>query len=235
MPNLPAGQSSRYGDSQALSVVVLVSGTGTNLQAILDRFRGSPEVEVVGVASNKPDAPALARAKREDVPTETFARTSYGSRAERDEAMAQWIKARGAQLVVLAGYMEILSPRFVNQFQASVINIHPSLLPAFPGLNSIERAYSEGVAESGVTIHIVDEGVDTGPVIVQHAVRLRQGEGLHEFERRIHEVEHELLPAVVARFAKGRQKARKSPRNFAALRTRKSRRSTRSRAIASAR
>lgn len=173
------------------------------MQALLDKFKARPDIKVAGVVSNNSDAPALQRARRADVPFADFPRWRYSSRVERDEAIASWIEARGAGLVVLAGYLEILSPEFVNRFPSKIINIHPSLLPAFPGLHSIERAFEARVKKSGVTVHIVDEGVDTGPEIEQRSVKLRRRERLAEFEKRIHAVEHELLPNVVERIAKG--------------------------------
>jgi phosphoribosylglycinamide formyltransferase-1 len=202
MANASSGRT-RKPEAEPLSVVVLASGTGTNLQAILNTFGEGSDVEIVGVASNNPDAQALRRAQDAGVPTEVFPRSEYSSREERDEALALWIDKRGAELIVLAGYLEILSSGFVNRFRARIINVHPSLLPKFPGLRSIEMAFDAGARKSGVTIHIVDEGVDTGPKIAQRTVRLHRHEGLEEFERRIHEVEHELLPNVIARLASG--------------------------------
>ena len=181
----------------------MASGTGTNLQAILNRFKASPDVKVVGVVSNKPDAPALERARRADVPTRVFSRLAYANRIERDEAMASWVEERGAELIVLAGYLEILSVEFVSRFPAKIINVHPSLLPEFPGLHSIERAFEAQVKKSGVTVHVVDEGVDTGPEVEQRIVKLRRREKLRKFEERIHAAEHELLPSVVDRIASG--------------------------------
>lgn len=206
MANSSTGRGHEPETTPPLSVVVLASGTGTNLQAILDSFEEGSGIEVVGVASNKPDALALQRAQRADVPTGVFLRSAYSSRAERDEAMASWIEGRGVELVVLAGYLEILSPEFVRRFRSRIINVHPSLLPEFPGLHSIERAFDAGVRKSGVTVHIVDEGVDTGPKIEQRIVKLRRHEDLSEFERRIHVAEHELLPNVIRRIASGELK-----------------------------
>ena len=150
---------------------MLVSGAGTNLQALLDTVHGR-EAEVVAVASSVADAPALERAAARGVPTAVFARAGYPDRAARDEALADWLLARGARLVVLAGYMELLAEPFLARFPGAVINVHPSLLPAFPGLDAIEQALAYGVKVFGVTVHFVDAGVDTGPVILQRAVEL---------------------------------------------------------------
>lgn len=118
--------------------------------------------------------------------------------------MANWIEGRKANLIVLAGYLEILSPEFVNQFQNRIINIHPSLLPDFPGLHSIERAYEAGIKKSGITVHFVDEGVDTGPIIEQKKIRRRPWESLEGFERRVHAKEHKMLPKIISKIASGK-------------------------------
>ena len=147
--------------SDPLPIAVLVSGDGTNLQALLDTVHGR-EAEIVAVASNAADAPALRARRRRGVPTTVFSRSGYADREERDEAMAEWLQERGARLVVLAGYMELLGERFLERFPDAVINVHPSLLPAFPGLHAIEQALAYGVKVFGVTVHFVDAGVDTG-------------------------------------------------------------------------
>ena len=165
---------------------VLVSGTGSNLQALLDA--GLP---VVAVASNRAGVQALERASH--LPSAAFELGAYGSRAERDEAMADWLEAQGVELVVCAGYMQLLSPAFLARFP-KVVNVHPSLLPEFPGAQAIEQALESGVAETGVTVHYVDEGVDTGPVIRQEPVPVEPQDTLVE---RLHAVEHRILPEVV--------------------------------------
>ncbi|HEY4778728.1 MAG TPA: phosphoribosylglycinamide formyltransferase, partial [Solirubrobacterales bacterium] len=133
-------------------IVVLASGSGTNLQAILDRLHRRDGIEVVGVGSDKPDAWALERAQVEGVPTAVFARDRYEDRAARDADMGEWIESRGADLVVLAGYMQLLSDGFVARFRNRVVNIHPALLPAFPGLDAIGQALDAGVETTGVTV-----------------------------------------------------------------------------------
>ncbi len=156
---------------EPLLIAVLVSGTGTNLQALLDSVHGR-EAEVVAVASSVAGAPALARASARGVPNSVFARSDYPDREARDLALADWLEERGAQLVVGAGYMELLGSAFLARFPGAVINVHPSLLPAFPGLHAIEQALGYGVKVFGVTVHFIDDGVDSGPVILQGAVEL---------------------------------------------------------------
>ncbi len=150
--------------SEPLPIAVLVSGTGTNLQALLDTVHGR-EARIVAVASNVADAPALARAAAREVPTAVFARADYADRAARDAALGDWLEQRGARLVVLAGYMELLGAAFLQRFAGALINVHPSLLPAFPGIGAIAQALQYGVQVFGVTVHFVDDGVDTGAVI----------------------------------------------------------------------
>jgi phosphoribosylglycinamide formyltransferase-1 len=185
-----------------LSIAVLVSGTGTNLQALLDTVHGK-EAEIVGVASNVADAPALRRAEERGVPTAVFARAEYSDRGARDEAMADWLEGRGARLVVLAGYMELIGEPFLNRFPNAVINVHPSLLPAFPGLRAVEQAVEYGAKVFGVTVHIVDVGVDSGPVILQGARELPDATDPEEVLRALRPIEHELLPEAVRLFARG--------------------------------
>jgi phosphoribosylglycinamide formyltransferase-1 len=175
---------------------VLVSGRGTNLQALIDA--GLP---VAAVASNVAGAGALARAERAGIPTAVFALEDYAGREERDLAMAAWLAGHAVELVVCAGYMHLLTPAFLARFTA--INVHPSLLPAFPGTTPIEDALAAGVAETGVTVHFLDEGVDTGPVIAQEAVAVLPGDTPASLRGRIHEVEHRLLPEAARSYLAG--------------------------------
>jgi len=188
----------------AFRIVVLASGSGTNLQAILDKLHGQGLVEVVGVGSDKPDAGALERGHRAGVETAVFPAANHADRAARDEAMGDWIEAQAADLVVLAGYMQLLSAPFVARFRNRVVNIHPALLPEFPGLDAIGQALAAGVATTGVTVHFVDEGVDTGPVIVQREVPVPPGVSRAELEAAVHAVEHELYPEAIRMIAEGR-------------------------------
>jgi phosphoribosylglycinamide formyltransferase 1 len=188
--------------TERLPIAVLVSGAGTNLQALLDTVHGR-DADVVAVASSLADAPALERADARGVPTAVFERSQFPSRHERDEALAVWLAERGARLVVLAGYMELLGESFLSRFPAAVINVHPSLLPAFPGLGAIEQALAYGVKVFGVTVHFVDAGVDSGPVILQGAVELPDAVEPDEVLAALRPLEHSLLPRAVALFARG--------------------------------
>jgi phosphoribosylglycinamide formyltransferase 1 len=185
-----------------LPIAVLVSGAGTNLQALLDTVHGH-EAEVVAVASNAVDAGALERAAARGVATAVFARRDYVDRSARDVAIAAWLQERGVRLVVLAGYMELLSPAFLDQFPGAVINVHPSLLPSFPGLAAIEQALTYGVKVFGVTVHFVDAGVDSGPVIMQGALELPHAREAQEVLAALRPLEHSLLPEAVRLFARG--------------------------------
>jgi phosphoribosylglycinamide formyltransferase-1 len=187
-------------------VVVLASGGGTNLQAILDRLHGQGEVEVVGVGSDKPGAYALERAVAAKVPTAVFARDDFPNREARDTAMADWIESTGAELVALAGYMQLVSASFVERFRGRIINVHPALLPSFPGLDAIGQALEHGVKVTGVTVHFVDEGTDTGPVISQRAVEVPANWDRGELETAIHAVEHEIYPEAIGMIARGEVK-----------------------------
>jgi phosphoribosylglycinamide formyltransferase 1 len=169
---------------------VLVSGTGTNLQALLDA-----QLPVVAVASNRADAPALARAG--SLPSASFELADFAGRAERDAAMAAWLCDRGVRLVVLAGYMHLLTLPFLDRFPNAVVNVHPSLLPHFPGAHAVEAQLAAGVSESGATVHLVDEGVDSGPVLAQERIAVLPNDTPESLHERIKAIEHRLLPRVV--------------------------------------
>ena len=189
---------------RSLKVAVLASGTGTNLQALLDQVHGRDGVTIVAVASDNPEAHALERAADAGVPTAVFARREYGGdRVARDRAMAAWLRERGTQLVVMAGFMQIVSPEFLDRFPDAVINVHPSLLPAFPGIDAVGQAIAYGVKLFGVTVHFVDAGLDTGPVIMQRSIGLPDARELSDVLPHIHAIEHQLLPEVVRLFARG--------------------------------
>jgi len=169
---------------------VLVSGFGSNLQALIDA--GLP---IAAVGSNRKDAYALDRARAAGIPTATFALDCHATRDERDLVMATWLEEHDTELVVLAGYMHLLTRPFLARFPGRIVNVHPSLLPAFPGAHPIEDALAAGVETTGVTVHLVDEGVDTGPILIQEPVPVEPRETLEE---RLHAVEHRLLPETVA-------------------------------------
>ena len=181
---------------------VLASGSGTNLQALLDTVHGN-EAQVVGVASDKPGAQALDRARAVGVDTAVFERSDYADRGERDLAMAAWLLERGVELVVLAGYMQIISREFLTTFPQRVINVHPSLLPAFPGLDAIGQALAYGAKVTGVTVHFVEEAVDTGPIIFQQALEIGDTTDRDALHDRLRPLEHALLPEAVRRLAAG--------------------------------
>jgi phosphoribosylglycinamide formyltransferase-1 len=187
---------------EKLPIAVLVSGTGTNLQALLDTVHGN-QAEVVAVASSVAGAPALERAASHGVPTAVFPRREYEDRNARDRAIADWLLQQGVRLVVLAGYMELLGETFLERFPMAVINVHPSLLPAFPGLGAIEQALAYGVKVFGVTVHFVDAGVDSGPVISQRAVELHGAGSPEQVLEALRPLEHALLPEAVRLFARG--------------------------------
>ncbi len=186
-----------------MKVGVLASGTGTNLQAILDRVHGREGVDVVAVASDQPSAKALKRARSAGVPTAVFAQTEYAARADRDRAMGEWLAERGVELVVLAGYMRLLSPKFLERFPQRVINVHPALLPAFPGLDAVDQALAYGVKVFGATIHFVDEGVDSGAIIFQRGVELADATSADEVMAAIRPIEHELLCRAILAISRG--------------------------------
>ncbi len=186
-----------------MRVGVLASGAGTNLQAILDRVHGHGGIEVVGVASDRPGAPALSRASAACVETAVFARGEHPSRDARDAALAGWLEERDVELVVLAGYMQLLTAGFLAHFPRGVVNVHPALLPCFPGLRAIEQAVEHGVKVFGVTVHFVDEGVDTGPIIAQRAVELPGLPAAPEVREALRPLEHDLLCDVVRGIAEG--------------------------------
>jgi phosphoribosylglycinamide formyltransferase-1 len=187
----------------SLRVAVLVSGAGTNLQAILDRAHGRNGVEVVAVVSSKAGVKALERAEGAGVETAVFEASDYPDRATRDREMANWLRDREVSLVVLAGFMELLSSAFLEAFPTRVINVHPALLPAFPGAHPVEDQVAYGAKVSGVTVHYVDEGVDSGPILLQEAVRLPDGTGKDEALELLHRTEHELLPRAIRLIALG--------------------------------
>ena len=187
----------------SLSVAVLVSGEGTNLQVILDSVHGREGIEVVAVGASRPDARGLERAERAGVATAVFEIGAYEDRALRDRALGDWLEERGARLIVLAGFMELLGSEFIRRFDGRIINVHPSLLPAFPGVGAIEQALEYGTRLIGVTVHFVDEGVDSGPIILQEAIELTYPRTVREVEERVHEVEHRLLPHAIRLIAAG--------------------------------
>ncbi len=190
-----------------LRVAVLISGEGTNLQAILDEGRkpGCP-YEVVLVISNREEAHGLERARRFGVRTEVVSHLNFPSRDAFDQELMSRLQKENCGLIALAGFMRLLGKKFVEQYRGKVMNIHPSLLPAFPGVGAIEKAWRQKAKVTGVTVHFVDQGVDTGPVILQQEVPVEEGEDLERLTKRIHAVEHQLYPRAIRLFAEGRLK-----------------------------
>ena len=189
-----AGLRRRHGhrDRETRLIGVLVSGEGTNLQALIDA--GLP---ISCVASNKPGARALERAEHAGIPVGTFPAEDYGARDERDAAMAEWLELHGTRLVVCAGYMHLLRPSFLERFPGRVVNTHSAPLPEFPGAHPIEDVLEAGVPETAATVHYVDEGVDSGPVIAAERVPVLAGDDASSLRARVQAVEHRLLPQVV--------------------------------------
>jgi phosphoribosylglycinamide formyltransferase-1 len=187
-----------------LRVGVLASGTGTNLQALLDTVHGH-EALVVGVAADKPGAAALERAAEAGIETAVFPIGAFPDRAARDAAIAEWLLARDVELVVLAGYMALLTSALLRRFPGAVMNVHPSLLPAFPGMRAIEQAIDYGVKVFGVTVHFVEDdgGVDTGPVIVQESIEIPNAVDAAVVHAALRPLEHALLPQAVRLVARG--------------------------------
>jgi phosphoribosylglycinamide formyltransferase-1 len=189
--------------SAPFRIAVLVSGLGTNLQAIIDKTHGHDGVEVAAVASSKPGVKALERATAAGIETRVFEAGDYPGRAERDHAMAAWLQERDVELVVLAGFMELLDAAFLSRFPARVINVHPALLPAFPGAHPVEDQIEYGVKVGGVTVHFVDDGIDTGPIILQEAVSLPYTRSKEDVLTVLHDAEHALLPRAIRLIARG--------------------------------
>ena len=192
-------------------IAVLISGEGSNLQALIDELRDEP-IEIAGVASSRAEARGLERAERAGIETAVFSLAEEPDRQKRDAALAGWLDEREVELVVLAGFMELLTPAFIRRFAGRIVNVHPALLPAFAGLRAMAQALEYGVKIAGVTVHFVDEGMDSGPIILQEAFDLPYHRGIdamdereiEAIEDRFHQVEHRLLPRAVRLIAAGR-------------------------------
>jgi phosphoribosylglycinamide formyltransferase 1 len=190
---------------------VLISGKGSNLQALIDDLGDAP-IEIAGVVSSRPDAHGLERAQAAGLETAVFSLADEPDRERRDAALGNWLEEREVDLVVLAGFMELLTPGFIRRFQGRIVNIHPALLPAFAGLRAVAQALEYGVRVAGVTVHFVDEGMDSGPIILQEAFELPYHRDIDAMSEReidaidelFHEVEHRLLPQAVRLIAAGR-------------------------------
>jgi phosphoribosylglycinamide formyltransferase 1 len=190
---------------------VLISGEGTNLQAILDSLHCREGIEVACVASSRAEARGLEHARAAGVPSAVFSAATHADRPTRDHDLGDYLTEHAVDLVVLAGFMELLSPGLLERFHGRIVNVHPSLLPAFPGVRAIEQALAYGVRVTGVTVHFVDEGVDTGPILVQEAVELPYAPDIARVEREIHAVEHRLLPEAIGLIARGAVRLEEAP------------------------
>ncbi|HKY06866.1 MAG TPA: phosphoribosylglycinamide formyltransferase [Candidatus Binatia bacterium] len=190
-----------------LPIGVLISGSGTNLQAIIDAIEnGKLDAKIEVVLSNKADAGGLARARRHAVPTEILDHRNFSSREAYDEAVVELLRGRGVELVVLAGFMRLLSPLFIKAYSNRIMNIHPALLPAFPGLKVQEKAVEHGVRFSGCTVHFVNEECDEGPIIIQAVVPVYPDDTGEALAARILRQEHRIYPRAIQLYAEGRLK-----------------------------
>lgn len=188
-----------------LDLGVLVSGNGSNLQAILDAIaNGTLDARVRLVLSNQAQAFALERAKKAHLPTLVVSHKDHDSREAFDQVLVEALRRHGAEWIVLAGFMRILTPTFLNAFRGRVLNIHPALLPSFPGVHAIRQALEHGVKVTGCTVHWVEEGVDTGPIIAQRAVPVLPGDSEDSLAERMHRAEHELYVQALTDLASGR-------------------------------
>jgi phosphoribosylglycinamide formyltransferase 1 len=183
-------------------IAVLVSGCGTNLQALLDHPVCGPRIALV--VSDRPDAGALGRAEARGVETEVLEPKGFDGRGAFDLAMADLLRQRGIDVVVTAGFMRLLGPAVLAAFGGRILNVHPSLLPGFPGTQAVADALAYRVKVTGVTVFVVDEGVDTGPIVLQEAIEVRDDDDWDSLEARVHEVEHRLLPEATAALVEGR-------------------------------
>lgn len=184
-----------------MRVAIFASGSGTNLQAIIDS--GIKTIDIVVVFSNKADAYAIERAKKHNIPVEVIDHKSFQDREDFDKAVIDRLEPYKIDLIVLAGYMRILSPIFIQAYKNKIINIHPALLPSFPGVNSGRQALEYGVKYTGVTVHFVDEGVDTGPIILQEVVKIEDSDNEESLLEKIHNIEHEIYPKAIELVSSG--------------------------------
>lgn len=189
-----------------VKAAVLASGNGSNLQSILDSLHSDPRVplEVALVVADRPSAYALTRAEAVGIPAHVVRPRDHATREDFDAEVARALDERGVDLVILAGFMRIFRAGFVRRFAGRIINVHPALLPSFPGAHGIRDAFDHGVKVTGVTVHFVDEGVDTGPVIAQRPVTVDPDDTLGTLEAKIHAVEHVLYPEAIRAVAEGR-------------------------------
>ena len=188
-----------------VNIGVLVSGSGTNLQAIIEAIEaGKIDGKICIIISDNPDAYAIKRAKKYNIKTQYINYKEFNNREEYDKIIVSALKDRDCDLVVLAGYLKILTPYFINAYKNKIMNIHPALLPSFPGLHVQKKAIDHGVKVSGCTVHFVDEGLDSGPIIIQRAVEVKEDDTEETLTKRILKEEHQIYPCAVQLFAQGR-------------------------------
>ncbi|PKY92508.1 phosphoribosylglycinamide formyltransferase [Facklamia hominis] len=179
-------------------LMLMASGTGSNVQALIDAVNhGQIQAEIVGVISDQPQAPVIQKAQAAGIESFISQPKDYNSRKDWEQSILDFCQARSSDLILLAGFMRILSADFLQHYPQQVINIHPSLLPAFPGRQGIKDAYDYGVKITGVTIHYVDDGIDTGPIIAQESLKIDPNWDLAQLESHIHQIEHQLYPATI--------------------------------------
>jgi phosphoribosylglycinamide formyltransferase 1 len=200
-PSAPAGSGS-VAEPMGERIAVLVSGSGTNLQALLDDPVCGPRIALV--LSDRPGVKALDRAETRDVEWSVLEPGDFEGREAFDRAVADLLRDRGIDVVVTAGYLRLLGPAVLEAYRGRWLNVHPSLLPAFPGMHGVADALAYRVKVTGVTVFLVDEGMDTGPVVLQEAIEVRDDDDWDSLEARVHEVEHRLLPAATAALVEGR-------------------------------
>jgi len=192
--------------AQPIAIAVLVSGNGTNFQALVDAMEAGRinNARIVCLISNKADAFALERAKKHNITTSVLDHKAYPNRQAYDTALVELLQQHGVQLVILAGFMRLLSPTMINAFPNAIMNIHPALLPAFPGLDAQQQAFDYGVRYTGCTVHFVDSGTDTGPIILQSVVPILGSDTVETLTQRIHGEEHRTYVEAVRLFCEGR-------------------------------
>jgi phosphoribosylglycinamide formyltransferase-1 len=184
---------------------ILASGSGSNAQVLIHWVKeGKIQADLACIVCDRPGAKVIERAEQAEVPVLVYSPSEFGTKAAYEAQLVADLKARGVEYVVLAGYLRICGPTFLEAYGGKTINLHPSLLPLFPGLHAIRDAFEAGVKYTGVTVHFIDEGVDTGPIIRQETVMIDPDDTLETLEAKIHEVEHRLLPEVTAQFVTGR-------------------------------
>lgn len=190
--------------SKPFRIAVFASGSGSNFQAIADAVKaGRLDVRIELLVCDRPQAPVVERARQMDVPVHTFRPKEYPNREAYEQEILELLRAKQVDLVVLAGYMRILTPVLVEAYWGRMINVHPSLLPSFPGLHAVRQALEHGVKVTGITVHLVDGGLDTGPILAQRALEVRPDDTEASLSERIHPLEHELFPQVIQQIATG--------------------------------